>query len=83
MSIGLELVLKLSKCCVWDIPLKCIHETLEFINRRARNVLRISFHKLWDDRKLIVGEFSFEDITAHLTPAGGERVSIRVLQALS
>lgn len=28
-----------------------------------------------DDRKLIVGEFSFEDITIHLTPAGGERQS--------
>lgn len=31
-----------------------------------------------DDRKLIVGEFSFEDITTHLTPAGGERQSERV-----
>lgn len=40
-----------------------------------------------DEGKLIVREFSFEDITTHLTPAGGAeereiRASVGVLQAL-
>lgn len=76
---------KLSTSFVWNTHLKCIHESLEFISMRTRNVLRVSFHEVWwpqiNCQRVFVWRY-YHSLNSCWRGETIQRGSVRVLQAL-